>query len=316
MKPIRRLLLLCCLGGAFGPVAAQQALAPIRLIVPTPAGGPSDGAARVVAQALAQSSGQNVVVENKPGAGGSIAAQAVMAAAPDGRTLLWTLASMTGIPMLQKSPPFQSLAELMPVTLIGHFSFGLFAHPELPVRSVADLVARSKAAAVDCAHGTLGEFMAAAQFMKASGTRLVLVPYKGGAQLMPDLLAGRVQVNFGPLSSGLQHVNAGKLRLMATLGAQRSPLAPDVPTLAESGVTAGPLPTWQALFAPPGTPAGVAERLARDVAAVLRDPQVKAQLEQRALQLDASGPAALSARIGQDQQLWRDFIQSNDIRPE
>ena len=138
--------------------AAQQPLRPVRLIVPFPAGGASDAAARMLGQALAASDGQPVVIDNRPGASGAIAAQAVLGAAPDGHTLLWGAASMVALPLLLKTPPFQSLAELAPVALVGRFTFALFAYPGIPVKSVTDLVqyARANPGKVGFATGTLG----------------------------------------------------------------------------------------------------------------------------------------------------------------
>lgn len=216
-----------------GGTGGRQAAAPDR----ADAGGrPSDAAARIRAQAYTRRTDQDLVIDNKPGAGGSIAAQAQLGAGPDGRTLLWGLASMTGIPMLQKAPPFQSIQELVPVAMVGRSAFGLFVNTDVPARTVAELVthARAHPGQLNSAHGTLGEFMAAAQFAPAAGVETTFVPYEGGAQLMPDLINGRVQMNFGPLSSGLAQAKTGKLRLLAVMAAQRSPLAPDVPTLAES----------------------------------------------------------------------------------
>jgi tripartite-type tricarboxylate transporter receptor subunit TctC len=303
---------------AAAPAVAQQAPASIRLVVPTPAGGPSDAAARVLAQAWSKSTGQTIVVENVPGAGGAIAARAVIGARPDGRTLLWGLASMTGIPLLQKSAPFQSLGEFTPVSLVGRFAFGMFVHPQVPARTVAEFVAYARANpdTLNCANGTLGEFMAAAQFMKVNELRTTFVPYKGGAQLMPDLINGRVNVNFGPVSSGLQHVKAGRLRMLATLAPRRTSLAPDVPTLAEAGVVTGPLPTWQAIFATPKTPQDIANRLSREIAAALQDPAAKVQLDQLALQLEASSPQALAAVVAQDVEAWRAFVHDNNVPQE
>jgi tripartite-type tricarboxylate transporter receptor subunit TctC len=152
--------------------------------------------------------------------------------------------------------------------------------------------------------------------MKAAGVDLLRVPYKGGAQLMPDLIAGRVQVNFGPLSSGLQHVRDGKLRMVAVLQPGRSVAAPDTPTLKEAGIAGVDVPSWQALFAPPKTPAEVTERLAREIAAILRDPALRAQLEQQGLQPDAAGPQTLAALVTQDTAAWRVFIRDHDIPQE
>jgi len=311
-------LALCIAAAVALSASAQCAGKPVRLIVPTPAGGPSDSAARTLAQALSQPSSPALVVENKPGAGGAIAAQAVLAAQPDGCTLLWTIASMTGIPLLLKSPPFQSLAELTPVTLVGHFAFGMFVHPDVPAKSVAELVAYARAnpGKLSYATGTLGEYMAAAQFIKATEISSVRVPYKGGAQLMPDLITGRVQMNFGPVSSGLQYAKDGRLRMLAVLLPQRSAVAPDVPTLAEAGVGSVTLPSWQALFAPPKMSPGSAERMAREVAQVLREPKVRAQFEQQALQVEGSSPSALSAVVARDLEAWRSFVRENDIPQE
>jgi tripartite-type tricarboxylate transporter receptor subunit TctC len=319
MKRLLSLLLPALLAtlAAFA-VAAQPAGRPVRLVVPTPAGGPSDAAARSIAQALARSLGQPVIVENRPGAGGAIAAQAVLAAPPDGTTLLWGIASMGSIPMLQKTPPFRSLAEFTPVSLVGHFTFGVFVHPGVPARSIAELAAYGRANPDKLAYGTgtLGEYLAAAQWVRASGMSAVRVPYKGGTQVMPDLLAGRVQFNIGPVSSGLPHVKEGKLRMLAVLAPQRIALAPEVPTLAEAGAPSVSLPTWQAIFAPPKTPAEVAERLSRELAALLRDPALRSQLEQQALLVGGSSPAELAALVASDEKQWQAFVRDYEIPQE
>jgi tripartite-type tricarboxylate transporter receptor subunit TctC len=300
------------------PAAAQYPSKQIRLVVPTPAGGPSDVAARTLGQALSRSLGQPVIVENKPGAGGAIAAQAVMTAAPDGYTFLWTLASMAGIPMLQKSSPFQSLAELTPVSLVGSFAFGVFVHPGVPAQSTGELVAhlRSNPDKLNYGTGTLGEYMATTQFLKATGTSAVRVPYRGGPQLMPDLLNGRVQMNIGPLSGGLPHVKENRLRLLAVLLPQRAAVAPDVPTLAEAGITSVSLPTWQAILAPPRTPRAIAERMSREIAQALNDPGVRGPLEQQGILVQGLGPEEMALIIARDTEAWRNFVRDYDIPQE
>jgi tripartite-type tricarboxylate transporter receptor subunit TctC len=298
--------------------AAQYPNKPIRIVVLTPPGGPSDAAARALGQALSKSLGQPVVIENKPGAGGAIAAQAVLAAPADGYTLLWSIASMAGIPMLQKSPPFQALAEFTPVSLVGSFAFGLFAHPDVPARSLAELngYLRANPDKLSYGTGTLGEYMAMAQLLKSTGGSALRVPYRGGSQLMPDLLSGRIQLNIGPLSNGLPHVRENKLRLLAVLLPQRTPLAPDVPTMTEAGLAAVALPTWQALLAPPKTPREIVERVAREVATATRDPALKAAFEQQGMLVDGSTPAALAAVIARDTETWRSFIREYSIPQE
>jgi tripartite-type tricarboxylate transporter receptor subunit TctC len=299
-------------------VSAQPSSRPVRLIVPFPAGGPSDAAARLLGQALTASTGQPVVVDNRPGAGGAIAAQAVLEAPPDGHTLLWGVASMAALPLLQKTPPFQSLSELAPVSLIGRFTYALVVHPGVPAKSVAELVkyARANPGKLAYATGSLGEFMTTAMFMKATGTDLARVPYKGGAQAMPDLLAGRVQVYFTPIQLGLPHARDGKLRLLATVLPQRSPSAPEIPTLAEAGVQGVSTPTWQAVFAPPKTPRDIIGRLSGNIIEALRNPELRSRLEQQAFQVEASRPEALAAVIVEDFASWQTFVRENDIPQE
>jgi tripartite-type tricarboxylate transporter receptor subunit TctC len=307
----------CLLWGVTGAVA-QPVSRPIRLIVPTPAGGPSDMAARAVAGGLSKAVGQPVVVENRPGANGAVAAQALLASAPDGHTLLWGLASMAGIPMLQRNAPFQSLAELVPLTVVGHFAFGLFVNPDVPATTVAAFVAHAKANPdkLAFAYGSLGELMAATQLTKAAGVRSVPVPYKGAAQLMPDLITGRVQWNVGPVSGGLGYLKDGRLRLLAVAAPRRSVVVPDVPTIAEAGYPGVELPTWQAIFAPPKAPGDVVQALAREIAAALRDPGLRAQLEQQALVVEGSTPQGLAERVARDTEAWRQFVREHALTPE
>jgi tripartite-type tricarboxylate transporter receptor subunit TctC len=302
------------------PAAAQPAYPnrPIRLILPTPAGGASDACARLVAQALSKSLGQQITIDNKPGAGGALAAQALMTAPADGYTLLWTLSSMSGLPAVQKGAPYQSLAELTPVSLVGHFAYAMFIHPDVPAKTVAEFVehARARPDQISYATGSLGDYMAATKFLKATGIRSVRVPYRGGSQLLPDLMAGRVQLNFGPLSNGHAQAKEGKLRLLAVLLPQRLPTAPEVPTLAQGGVPSVTLPSWQALFAPPHTPPALAELLSAAVTAALADPALRAQLEQQALQVEASTPQGLAAVAARDTLAWRNFVAEYDIPQE
>ncbi|MGB3427879.1 MAG: tripartite tricarboxylate transporter substrate binding protein [Burkholderiaceae bacterium] len=303
---------------AVQPAIAQAGSKAVRLVVPTPPGGASDTAARTLAPALAKGLGQPVIVENRPGAGGALAAQAVMTAAPDGQTLLWGLASMAGLPALQKTPPFKSMTELVPVAMVGRFAFGLFVHPDVPARTVAELITygRANPDKLNYATGTLGEYMAMVQLLAATGISSLRVPYKGGVQLMPDLMTGRIQLNIGPVSSGLQHVKDGKLRMLAVLLPSRIGIAPDVPTLAESGVPISGLPTWQAIFAPPGTPPVVAERVNREVARALADPELRGKLEQQALQVQSGTREDLAKVVAQDEEVWRVFVRENNVPRE
>ena len=319
MKTNRTTLMLA-IGLAFTtlPGFAQYPAKPIRIIVPFAAGGASDTAARTLGQTLSKSMGQPILIENRPGASGSLAAQTVLGAPADGYTLLWASASMVAIPFLQKSAPFQTLNELAPVSMVGRLSYCMFVPAELPVKTVGEFTAYARAnpGKLSYASGSLGEFMATSQYMKAVGVDLTHVPYKGGAQAMPDLISGRVQLNFGPFAGGFAHVKSGKLRMLATLLPERSPQAPDVPTLTEAGVKNVSSPTWQALFAPPKTPKEIVERISREVVTALRDAGLRGQFANQAMLGEASTPEVLAAIVTEDLETWRRFIRDNNIPQE
>jgi tripartite-type tricarboxylate transporter receptor subunit TctC len=307
-------LLFCLLLASVG-ASAQYPVRPIHLIVPFPAGGPSDNAARTLGHAMAKSMGQPVVVENRPGADGAIGPQAVASAAPDGYTLLYGVSSMVALPLLRKDPPFNPLKDFTPVSIIGRFAFCMYVNPDVPAKSVAEFIAYARANPdkLNYAASNNSEFMAAAHFMKAAGIRMVRVPYKGASQAMPDLIAGRVQVGFGPIAAGLPYVQEGRLRMLASFLPQRSALTPDVPTMAESGLAAVSVPSWQALFAPTKTPKEIVDRLSREVKLALRDPDVVAQFERQALRIEGSSPEALTAAIQEDLRTWAQFFRENAI---
>lgn len=292
--------------------AADYPDRPVTVVVPTPAGGPSDTAARLLARALSTAWSQPVVVENKAGAGGAIAAQSVMAAPPDGYTLLWAQASMAGLPFLQKAAPYKALSELTPVANVVSFGYALFVNSALPVQNFTELVAYGRAhpGGLHFATGTPGEYMVASHVLAAVGVQARQVPYKGGAQLMPDLIGGQVQMNFGPILHGLQHVKAGKLRVLATAMPQRSPLLPDVPTLAELGVPPATLPTWNALFAPAGTFRAIADKVAMAVAQALQDPAVYGPLQAGGAEPLGSTPQQLAEAVEAATSAWKAFARN------
>ena len=324
----RRLSLVAPLAALFAALSAAAAVhaqppaaypnRPITIIVPTPAGGPSDTVARLVAKSLAVAVAQPVVVENKPGAGGAIAAQAVMSAAPDGYKLLWAQAAMAGLPFVQKGAPYQSMSELAPVSNVVNFGFAMFVNPKVPAQNFGELVAygRAQPGRLNFATGTLGEFMVAEHVLSASGIKAQRVPYKGGAQLMPDLIGGLVQLNFGPILSGLQHVKAGKLKILATALPRRSAILPDVPTFAELGIPAGNLPTWNALFAPVGTPREVTDKLAAAIATVLREPAVRETLDANGAEPLGSTPQQLADAVSAAHGAWKNFVVDHDVAQE
>lgn len=307
--------------GAAPATAASAATFPSRavtLILPTPPGGPSDISARLVARSLSNAWGQPVVVENRAGANGAIAAQAVMGAAPDGHTLLWAQAALAGLPFVMKNPPFRSLADMAPVSNAVLMGFALFSNRDLPVQNFAELLAhgRTHPGKLNYGTGTLGEYSMAVHVLDAAGVKAQRVPYKGGVQLMPDLISGQLQINFGPIISGLQHVRAGKLKMLATALPQRSALLPDVPTFAELGIPPGGLPTWNAIFAPPGTPREITEKIAAAVTQAMRDPAVAAPLTQSGVEPLGGTPQQLAEAVASATTLWKDFVRVHNIPQE
>lgn len=315
-----RHLMLCvaALSALAGPVAATAQTAipssfptkPLRMLVPLPAGGPSDFIARQVAQHLSTSLGQVVTVENKPGANGLVAAREAVAAPADGHTLLYAPGSMIATPLLAKGSGLDWLQDLAPLGKVGRVPFVLAVHPGVPAQTVADLVrqARQQPGAFNVATSTPSEVLAAAQFMKAAGIQLTRVPYKGGTQALPDLLAGRVQLMFGPLSLLQPQAKSGTLRILATLAPERSPALPDVPTMTEAGMDGVEVPTWQGLYAAANVPPAVRARLASDVAAVVAKPEVRAEFERRMLAVEGASPQELAATITRELAVWSALV--------
>ncbi|HEY1131225.1 MAG TPA: tripartite tricarboxylate transporter substrate binding protein [Roseateles sp.] len=314
----RRFLLAAGLAGLGLHAAARSAAAdPLKVIVATPAGGASDTAARIVAQALASQSGRQVMVENRPGGNGVPAVQALLTAPPDGKTLLWASGSMAGLPILVRSSPLKSMNELTPVAPVMNLVYGLFVNPRIPARTVEEFGAylRAHPDQLSYATGVLSEYMAAVAYLRAAGARALRVPYKGGAQLLPDLIAGEVQFNIGPLAPALPHVRSGRLRLLATLP-DRSEAVPDVPAMAEAGLAVEALPSWNGLVAPPHTPPDVVARLAEGVNRVLAGPGLRHTLEAQGLRVTGGTPEQLAEAIDTATQTWRRFVREHDIPQE
>lgn len=291
---------------------------PINLIVPLPAGGPTDAVARSVAEVLSKSLGKPIVVENKPGADGAIGAKAVMAAPADGYTLLFGIGSLVALPYLQNPPPYDARKDLNPVSTVGRFPFVLSVHPSVPATTISEFVAyaKKKPGELFYASSTASEALAAAEFMKATGIQMTRVPYKGAGQAMPDLLSGRVHVMFGPVSAVLPASREGKLRLLALFSSSRLPAVPDVPPLSEAGITGIAVPTWQAVFAPPGVPKPVVDRLRAEIAAALRTDGLRTRLDGLMLQIEPSTPEELHERIARESRTWEQFVRDHNLGPQ
>ncbi|GMV02928.1 MAG: tripartite tricarboxylate transporter substrate binding protein [Burkholderiaceae bacterium] len=294
----RRTLILAALAAA--PVASPFAQAfpsgPITLIVPGPAGGTPDNVARRLAEQLRTPLGQVVVVENRAGASGIIGVRAVAAAAPDGHTLLMGFAQTMAINLVAfRKLPYDPVADFVPIARLVEFELGLAVPASLPVRTVAELIAWLKANPDRAAFGSFGSGspsqFAGAMFSRMAGVKTVHVPYKGSAPLVTDLIGGQVHFGFVVPQIVDQHVQGGRLRLLAVTGERRSVNRPTVPTMKELGFDQVVAGGWYGLFAPRGTPAPVVDRLSKAVAAAMKSAELG-----KALALQDVHPAYQASR--------------------
>ncbi len=317
----RHLLAIAWVVAACGTPGALAAYPdkPIRMLVHFPAGGAADVAARIVAQPLSLALGAKIVIDNKAGADGAIAGMEAAKAFPDGYTLLFaTNTAMCAAPTLRKIPPYDPIADFTPVSMVGRFSAFLFVHPSVPAKSVAELLAYARNHPGLLNYGTASStsILATAQLKLLERLDIVHVPYKGEVQLNTDLVAGRVQMAVATPGVALQHVKDGRLRVLATLLGNRSPLAPDVPTMAEAGVTGLTISPWAAIFGPARMPREVVDRLSRAIVDVMARRDVLAQLDRQAFEGRGSSPEALAAFVREQLEMWRRTVKAVGIAPD
>ncbi|WP_234015692.1 Bug family tripartite tricarboxylate transporter substrate binding protein [Achromobacter spanius] len=256
---------------------------PVRIIVPNPPGGASDVISRVLAAKLSNAWGQTVIVENRPGAGGSIGAQYVAGQKNDGTTLLMGgIASHAINPALYKNIGYDPIKDFTPVALIGTLSNALLVRPDFPASNVQELIALAKAKPGTHMYASVGNgtspHLSGALFCQMANIQMIHVPYKGSSAALNDLLGGQIEMGFDNLSAGLPYVKDGKLKALAVTTAERSPLVPDVPTIAESGLPGYEITSWPGLLGPAGMDPTVTDFINESVNKVLRDPEFQAQL--------------------------------------
>jgi tripartite-type tricarboxylate transporter receptor subunit TctC len=293
--------------------AAQAAYPskPIRLVVPLPAGGPSDTAARALAKGMAAALGQEVLVDNRPGANTGIGAGAVLAANVDGYNLLFALASNAGLPHLSKASPYKSLVEFTPIAAIGGNTQCLVVPSTVQAKTLVEFAALAKASPKPLMRGSnnVGEDMVAAHVTNALGFTLERVPYKGVPQMLPDLLEGRIQAAVLPVGASAPHVRSGRLSVLGCSIAERIHALPTVPTLAESGVTAPPLVTAHFVLGPPRLPVDIVERVATAVSQAAQTPEFKQEMERLMIVGNARSPAQTRALILQAEAQYEQFVR-------
>jgi tripartite-type tricarboxylate transporter receptor subunit TctC len=320
--PRRRFLHLCA-GAAALPASSRIGWAqayptrPVRLVVPFPPGQASDTVARLVGQSLSERLGQTVVIENRTGAGGNIGAEAVVRASPDGYTLL--LSSLTNAvnATLYKTLNFNFIRDTTPVASIGGGPYLVVVHPSVPAQTVAEFIAYAKANPRKMNMGSSGSGSVSHVFgelFKATvGIELVHVPYRGG--YLSDLVAGRVQVVFGTISTCVQHVRSGALRALAVTTATRSNELPDVPAVIET-VPGYEASQWYGITAPTGTPTEATQRLSKEINAVLADANLKARLSTVGVDPISMTSAEFESFIAAETEKWGKVVQAADIKAE
>jgi tripartite-type tricarboxylate transporter receptor subunit TctC len=294
---------------------------PIRFIVGFAAGGSSDVLARAVGKAMSDGLGQPLVVENRPGASGHIAAEAVARAAPDGYTLFFGTNGTLAIgPALFTSLKYDPLKDLAPVGMLHRLSSVLVVHPSVPANNLRELIAYAKAKPGELTFASAGNGSVShlsGELLKAAAkVDLVHVPYKGGGAATPDLLAGRVSMMLETIPNALPPVRNGKLKALGVTTAARSAAAPDLPTFAESGLPGFDVASWTGLFVPAGTPQAIVERLNRETVRIARDPAYLEQLKTMGTDAASSTPEALANFMREDIARWTDAVKRSGAKPE
>ena len=306
----------------FAAIAAAQSYPtrPIRLIVPYPAGGPTDFVGRTVGAKLSQLLGQQVVVDNRPGAGTVIGNELVAHAAPDGYTLLFATGGGTFLtPLMLAKVPYDPVKDLTPVAMLVMSPQVLVAHPSVAAKNVPELVALAKAKPGVLNYASVGTgtspHLGGELLQSLAGIKLVHVPYKGTAPAMTDLIAGQVHLMFTSMPTVLAHVKAGRLKLLGTGGSKRSAVIPDTPPIAET-VPGFELVTWYSIFAPAKTPPAIVKRLNAEIAKVLADPESRDRLAAQGLEPTVMTPEELGRYSREELARWGKVIKAAGLKPQ
>jgi len=293
---------------------------PIRLIVPSGAGGVTDILARILAERMRTSLGQQVVVDNRPGAGGIVGTEIVARASPDGYTLVMVFPSHAVNPSLNAKMPYDSVADFAPITLVSGVSQVLLVQPAMPVKSVKELIAYAKARPRQLNFGSVGKgslgHLSAELFAAQAGIELVHVAYKGAPQIMAALLSSEVQIYFNVPISALSQIRAGKVRALGVSTAERLAVLPEVPTIAEAALPGYESTGWNGILAPAKTSRAVIERLHREVVTALRAPDIQAQLTAQAVESVGNTPEEFAKILRADVAKWADVLKRAGIQPD
>lgn len=311
---------LFCTGGALAQGSGSYPSREIRFIVPFPPGGGNDIVARMLGPRMADALGKSVVIDNRPGAGGNLGTDQAARSPADGYTIVIASNQITINPGLGQKLPFDVERNFTPVALVASVPMLLVVHPAVAAANVKELIDLARSQPGRLNHATPGngtpQHLAFELFNRLANVEVTHVPYKGTGPAVADLLGGQVQAAFATLASVAQHVRAGKLRAIAVATANRSPLMPDVPTVAESGVPGYDVPLWYSILAPAGTPAEAIERLAVELRRIVESADMRERMVSQGFQPGFIGPADAQALIRSDVQRWRKIGQDTGIRIE
>lgn len=302
------------------PAFAQSAYPsrPVKFVVPFPAGGPVDTTGRAVAQKLSELWGQQAIVDNRAGAGGIVGAEIAAKLPADGYNVFVCSIHHSVLPSLKPRLTYDIERDFVPVSFGAMFPVVLVAHPDVPVKTVADVIALDRRAPGTLSFGSAGNgggtHLAGELFNMQAGTKLLHVPYKGSAPAMTDLLGGQVQFMFSDAPTALPQIKAGKVRAIAVASAKRSALLPDVPTVAESGLPGYEAYSWAAFLAPAGTPKDVVQRLSADIGKALDDPRVKQRLYDVGAEAMPSTPEAFGKMLHAEIAKWTKVVRTANIK--
>ena len=309
VKPIA----LACMLMPFAASAAQYPDKPIRMLVGFAPGGGTDTTARAMANKLGERMGQQIIVDNRPGAAGNIATEITSRANPDGYTILMgTIAALAINPSLYKKLPFDPLKDVLPVTRAVDSTNVLVLHPSVPAKDVKELIALAKSKPLNGGSSGVGGagHLALELFNLQAGTKIVHVPYKGGGPAMVDLLAGNINLIFATAASAVGHIKSGKIKALAVTTAKRSGLVPDLPTVAEAGLKGFEANNWYGVLVPAGTPRPIIDRLNKEITAVLNMADIKEFLFKQGLDVAPSTPEAFGAYIRSEKAQWEKVIKA------
>jgi tripartite-type tricarboxylate transporter receptor subunit TctC len=310
--PLKQMIaaLACVLGLLASDIAVAQEwpTKPVTLVVPFAAGGTTDLVGRPLAQALAERLGQSVIVDNRAGAGGTIGAGMVAKSAPDGYTMFLATIAHTIAPGIYKNLSYNFEKDFDPITVVGEVPNVLIVNPSLPVKTAAELITYIKANPGKVNYGSAGpgsvEHLSGELFRSMAGVDIVHVPYKGGAPMMTDLIAGHIQMAIETSGSALQHIKAGAVRALAVSTREPSPFFPGVPTLNEAGLKGYDVTTWYGLLVPHGAPAGVRDRLYREVSTILKSQNMIGRLADLGAVPGGEPPEKFAAFIKSETAKW------------